>query len=198
MKEYILVSSGFILPANKWFNPLMNTDDYKDSLLKKEGTVELFVKLEGLIAKGGISTSPQATEAYLAYTNDQSFDNYMLLVDMLTDIVKEVGIVPLVRLQVNNPYLSPMGFRLCLELISEYKLTETYQEYAAVPTFFVMGQKADASELATREDRLNSVLKLHGSMSNVRILESLVREKEALAALFKYMLVDFNRGSSHV
>lgn len=65
MRNYILTSSGFILPENKWFSPLSNTDDYKDSLLKKEGSIELFAKLDTLIGNGGINTSPQATEMFL-------------------------------------------------------------------------------------------------------------------------------------
>lgn len=204
MSDYILITSGFIIPQNNLFSPLIESEGYREALLRKESVIELFPKLDRLIDTGQLHSSAVVTEAYMDYLAQPNFDNYIRLVDIFTGVIGQLTLYEFVQLQLNNPYLSPTGFKLCLDMLHPYKFTDSYTDYAAVPSFFTMAAEVNSAEIATRQSRYDKLLNSHGycvsynSPAGHNLLTELVSHQNGFLALFKYMLTDFNRGNKHV
>lgn len=192
----VLLTSGFIIPENKWFTTISDDATYRERLLGDGNGLDLVPKLHALITKGDISSSVTANEAYLNYTNDPSFENYMAMVDIFTDVFKDYNFVKFCKDQVVNSYLSPMGFSLILDILTGWK-SINYSLYEAVPGFFTMAMNSDPKELTTRETRLNKVLDSSTLLSTSGYLTNLIQDKKVFASVFKFILVDFNRGGNY-
>lgn len=205
MSDYILITSGFIIPQNNLFSPLVESDGYREALLREESVIELFPKLDRLIDTGQLHSSAVVTEAYMDYLAQPNFDRYMRLVDIFTGVIGKMSLHEFVQLQFSNPYLSPTGFKLCLDMLRPSELGRTYMEYAAVPSFFTMASEVNSQEVNSRQTRYEKMLGDCGCAVNnqsyaysLNTLTELVSNQKGFLAVFKYMLTDFNRGNKHV
>lgn len=205
MSDYILITSGFIIPQNNLFSPLVESEAYREALLRKESVIELFPKLDRLIDTGQLHSSAVVTEAYMDYLAQPSFDCYMRLVDIFTGVIGKLSLYEFVQLQFSNPYLSPTGFKLCLDMLQPHVLEQSYNDYAVVPSFFTMASEVNSQEVNSRQARYEKMLGGNGCAVNhqthahgLNTLTELVSNQKGFLALFKYVLTDFNRGNKHV
>lgn len=198
MSGYTLVTSGFMIPFNPHFTKLETESTYRDLLLGDSNGLDLVPNLASLIEQGVLYNSSEATEAYLEYNNEPNFVNYMRMVDLFTSIFTEVNMLEFLKTQIHNPYLSPLGFSIVINIITGYDLDENVLLYSSVPTFFTMAKKASREEMATRETRFKEAISNNSGLSSTEIVTRLVHNERVFSSIFKFMLTDFNKGGGHV
>ena len=194
-KDMILVSSGFILPSNRLFSVITKDSTYRNSLLNKRNSTGKDFVLNDLIKTNSLSSSSACNELYAAYVHDSSIDNFLNLVDAITEVFKGVTLKDFLLLQARNTYLSPTGFRLCMDLVSD-KLYNTYREYLVVSSFFRVTNPSEVSqeEINNRINQVERMLKDNDHINFTNVLANLVADKGGLVAFFQYVLTDSNRG----
>lgn len=198
-KEYVLASSGFVIPSNRLFIEVDKDSTYKESVLGKMDSLGKDKTLSRLVEDGGVYSSPVCNETYLRYQDDpKSFDNYIAMVDILAEVFTEVDFKDFIRIQANNTFLSPLGFKLISDLV-RYELGTTYKDYLVATSFFKLPQTGQVSnkEIASRQELVEAIFKDNRNWKAVNVLSDLMGNKPALAAFFKFMLTDSNRGGSY-
>lgn len=197
-KEMILVSSGFIIPSNRLFSVVTKDTTYRNSILSKKNGTGKDVILDELIKTGTLNSSATCNDLYTAYVHDSSADNLLNLVDAIAEVFKGLSLKDFMMTQAKNTYLSPLGFKLCMDLATD-KLHKTYREYLVSPSFF---RVAKPSEISSDEisARISSVEKLFTSdyrLNFVTVIAGMMADKGPLAAFFQYVLTDSNRGGMY-
>jgi len=194
-KDVILVSSGFIIPSNRLFSVITKDSTYRDSLLNKRNGTGKDITLNDLIKSNSLSSSGACNELYSAYIHDSSTENYLNLVDAITEVFKGVSLKDFLLLQARNTYLSPVGFRLCIDLVSD-KLYKTYREYLVAPSFFRVMKPSDNAneEINKRVIQVERLLAGNDHINFTNVLANLMADKGGLVAFFQYVLTDSNRG----
>lgn len=201
MSDYIVSLSGFIFKENNLFVKAEKSMDYKESILGKFSNIDLYPKLKKLVASGDMHTSPIATQAYLEYVNDPTAVNYIRLIDIFADVMDGDSLLALVKNQTNNPYLSPIGFNFCMDVLDHGQFLKSHMTYEVMPTFFnVIGNLTKHDEFGKRPERLERFLKSRAQSCGGFIDEitCLVQNKKLFTSFFKFLLVDFNKGGSYV
>ena len=194
-KEMILVGSGFIVPNNRLFNVVTKDSTYRDSLLSKRNGTGKDIILSELINAGALSSSEACNSLYTAYVHDSSIDKFMDLTDAICEVFKGTSLKDFMLLQARNTYLSPTGFKLCMDLATD-KLYQTYREYLVAPSFFRVTKPTDNSteEIGKRVTQVEKLFKDSTSRNFIDILSAMMNDKGSLVAFFQYVLTDSNRG----
>lgn len=193
-KEMILISSGFLIPSNRLFTVVTKDSTYRNSILgKKNGTNNDNV-LSSLIQSGSLSSSAVCNDLYTTYLHNPNYETYMTLVDTLAEVFGDISLSDFVMHQARNVYLSPIGFKLCTDLLSD-KLFKTYKEYLVAPSFFrVTNPQAVSPEEINR--RVTEVQRLltNNRSTFIEFLSVAMNDKGSIPAFFQYTLTDSNRG----
>lgn len=194
-KEVILVGSGFIIPSNRLFTVVTKDSSYRDSVLGKRNGTGKDSTLNELIKAGGLSSSAVCNELYTNYVHDSSTENFLKLVDAITEVFKGVSLEEFLKLQARNTYLSPVGFKLCLDLATD-KLYKTYREYLVASSFFRVTPPAEGSteETNNRINQIDRLIKSKSIPTFTKALSTMMVDKGSLVAFFQYVLTDSNRG----
>lgn len=194
-KDMILVSSGFIIPSNRLFDLVTKDNTYRESVLGKRNGVAKDAILSDLVKAGALSSSATCNDVYLKYTHNPTFDNYIEMVDIVSEIFKPISLIEFMKIQARNTYLSPLGFKLCMDMVTD-RLYKTYRDYSVAPSFFRLAKPSDISpeEILRRETEINKIFKHNPNISFADIFASMIQDRGALPAFFQYVLTDSNRG----
>lgn len=197
-KNLILISSGFIIPSNRLFSVVVKDSTYRDSVLGKRNGVGRDIVLANLIKDGMLSSSASCNDRYTNHIHNPSYDTFMTLVDTLAEIFGGISLQEFAKLQARNAYLSPLGFKFCLDLLGD-KLITSYKEYLVAPSFFRITNPEDISpeEVNRRLNEIERVTKYNKNMSFLDILSVMMNDKGSIQAMFQYVLTDSNRGGMY-
>lgn len=114
--EMIVATSGFILPANNYFYEFEPDSDIDDilnrSIVVNNSTVHEFYK------KQDVYKSESISKVYKDYITNKSFDNYIKLLDISMDILKDINCELFFKMQLTNRYLSPISLNFCKDLLT--------------------------------------------------------------------------------
>lgn len=185
----ILTTSGFILPDNKYFEQLDSMDVFFNEYLGGPSLTGLNRSLSDVIDQGLISTSKIASEAYLEYISNPNFDSYILLVDIVSEVFRNISYLDLLKLQVNNSFLSPMGFKMLLELPCHNKISSDFSSYSMLPSFLIGQHNFNHKELSTREGRIKELEGTRGRFLEAPVvIQQLLSFRESFLTFFKLVL----------
>lgn len=202
MSEYILLSSGFLIPASKWFTPIESDPTYRTHLLSREGGADHDSNLADLIKSNSIYSSKECNEAFLQYQHKPSFEGYMRMVDIFTEIFAGTDLGKFYDIQTRNPYLSPLGFSMLNDSLS-YKFHLNYKQYGLVPSFFRLVKDTSFPDMETRKALAIETKKRTEIFDNKQynifnqFVYELTEDRNVFSMFFKYMLTDSNRGNSY-
>lgn len=199
MSEYILLTSGFIIPTNRWFSPIEKDTSYLAQLLSREGSTSQDNHLTSLIDSKAIYSSKECNEIFLAYQHKPSFEGYMKMVDILTEIFSAVDLIKFFDIQTRNLFLSPLGYNLLTDVITT-KFQTTYKQFAMAPSFFRTIKETSFEDMEGRRKIANELKKRHYYPSvdrnpTLNRLNDLSADRNVFAIFFKYLLTDSNRGN---
>lgn len=201
MTDYVLLSSGFIIPKNRWFSPVEKENTYLTQLLNRVPNTVNDSHLTSLINLNAIYSSKECNEIYLNYQHKPSFENYMRMIDILSEIFSEIDIGKFFEIQSKNIYLSPLGFGFINDTMTS-AFIQNYKQYAMVPSFFRTVKDTNFSDMEARKKVLNETRKtsylFHGHRNvTLTFLTDLSQNRDVFATFFRYMLTDSNRGNSY-
>lgn len=197
-KEMILVSSGFIIPSNRLFSVVTKDTTYRNSILSKKSGTGKDVILDELIKAGTLNSSATCNDLYTAYVHDSSVDNLLNLVDAIAEVFKGLSLKDFMMTQAKNTYLSPLGFKLCMDLATD-KLHKTYREYLVSSSFFRVAKPSEVhpDEILNRISTVEKIYKDSQHLNFVSVISSMMADKGSLPAFFQYVLTDSNRGGMY-
>ena len=90
--KQILTTSGFILPDNQYFKILTKEDISDISIFNRTALLTTNSAMSTMAETNQIYYSPIASKAYLDYMSDNSFENYLRMVDITSEIFSNIGI----------------------------------------------------------------------------------------------------------
>lgn len=198
-KKYLLVGSGFLIPSNSLFVEIDKDPTYKESVI---GAVDAMSKdkiLSRIVEDGGVYSSAVCNEAFLQYQEKpKSFDTYIRLVNIMADIFDQCDFKDFLLVQSRNTFLSPVGFKLVTDILG-YRILDTYRDYLILPSFFRIPDqsKIDLEELDKRQNYISKMMNDNVKITASDFVADLATNKEVLAAVFKFMLTDSNRGAAY-
>jgi GTP-dependent phosphoenolpyruvate carboxykinase len=187
---YILIASGFILPQNEYFEVLTKEKISNTSIFNRTVLVTTNSTVASLVDTGQIYHSESATEAFIKYENSGSFEDYMRMVDMASDILGRVDYNKFFELQASNRFISPYSLKMCVDLLKK-RFAATHHEYGVVP--FNIRFSADNGKSETQIQETVKILrnsKTFGTNTWEQLLAGLANDRNAFSTFFKYIFVD--------
>lgn len=188
VNQFILTTSGFILPASPYFT-VLSTDKITDnSILNRNLVTTTDNNISEFIKSNTIYHSEVANEAYKKYLNDQSFESFIHLVDITIEVLSQVNFNTFFEIQANNRNLSPIAFMFCLDVISGH-LPKKYNQYSTIP----LSVRFTSSTHVTNENisKNKSLLKENLRTSQwPSFISELTEHREAFSTFFKFIFTD--------
>jgi hypothetical protein len=190
MTDYIIASSGFILPANNYFKPFEPKDTITDAIFNRSIVTSLNPQVLKFYQDKNVFRSETINSALNDYLSTKSFEDYINLINIATDIFKEIDFSSFFKLQATNVNLSPISFKFCLDVVSG-KFISNYNEYSIIPfnIRFVINNGLTNDKVL---DNIRQLEKSSYYISNWEtFLSELSNNKDALLTFIKYILADY-------
>ena len=190
MTDYIIASSGFILPANNYFKPFEPKDTITDAIFNRSIVTSLNPQVLKFYQDKNVFRSETINSALNDYLSTKSFEDYINLINIATDIFKEIDFSSFFKLQATNVNLSPISFKFCLDVVSG-KFVSNYNEYSIIPfnIRFVINNGLTNDKVL---DNIRQLEKSSYYISNWEtFLSELSNNKDALLTFIKYILADY-------
>lgn len=188
---YLLTSSGFILSDNKHYEVLTYDQASDASLFARTSFANTNSSLLEEVKSNQIYHSVAANNAYAKYATTGSFEDYMDLVDLATDILTAGDYLSFFAIQAGNKNMSPISFRMCVELYN-FTFLKTYPKYITVPANIRLTSDngLTSSQIAAniREFKKNNMSEYTSNW--VLLLSELADNRGAFSTFFKYVFVD--------
>ena len=189
--DYILLTTGFLVPQNSYFNLLRKEDNYIKELFNRSQGKIINNEILNFFKENEVYTSSTINNVYKNYIENKNFDNFISLVNIATDIFKNISFIEFIKVQMTNKHISPISISFCLDLV-ENKFIEKHTSYYMIPANI----KFSLNNGLTKDKILENIKKaekgdIFGYIENwENILSNLMINKEAFETFFKYIFVD--------
>lgn len=190
--NFIISSGGFIIPANNYFKPFDPKGPDIDSIFNRTMASSINPEILRFYQDKNVYSSDLINKAFQSYFADDSFDNYINLINIMLDIFKEIDFLTFFKLQAANSNLSPISFKFCLDVVSE-KFITNYMDYAIVPfniRFIINNGVTEAKAL----ENIRKIEKscLYNQINNWETyLSRLANDRDAMITFIKYIFADY-------
>ncbi len=190
--DIIISTSGFLLKKNQYFTDFTEDDATSDLIFNRDIITSTNKEIIDYYIHNDVYRSRSANIAYKDYNSESTFEHYIALVDIVTDIVKDMDYITFFKLQAANTHLSNMAFQFCLDVTSRKFLTN-YRDYAILP--FSLRFTIDNGLTTTKT--LDNIKSLEKNFSNNLqntwddLLIELINNKPAMLTFYKFIFADF-------
>lgn len=189
-KLYILTTSGFILPDNKHYSVLTESKVMDTSIFNRSSLVNSDSVIAELTKSNSVHHSEEANNVYKKYEINKSFEDYVGMLDIACEVLSKINYQTFFELQANNPHMSPVSFKFCMDIYTG-SLINNYAQYNAMPfsARFSLNNSADKKILLDNTRRLHThKAERYNDWSSV--LADLYLDRNAFATFFKYIFCD--------
>lgn len=187
----ILTTSGLVFHANEHFELLDIDKLINNSILntKSRNTTELNSELLTRIKNLGVHSSKTANEAYDKFKTDRSFENFIRLTEIASDILSPIPPKEFFLLQAENKYISNLSFMMLLELANGNFETNHHRYSMYTNAVRIIRDKPISTEEAL--DNLKAMKRtVEYAYPNWNIfISQMSRDKDAFASFFYCMFV---------
>ncbi len=188
--DYILTTSGFILPNNPYYVDLNESQVENTSIFDKTTFISADNDLANYIKNNRIHTSPTANKAYATYIANPTFENYIELIDIATNVLSKINHTTFFEVQASNKNMSPMSFMFCLDVLSR-NFADKHLQYNAIP---LNARLAVVEHITNEQIRINNEkLRKCDTVLNKTwetFLSRLASKKPEFLTFFRYVFVD--------
>lgn len=190
--DLIIATSGFLLKKNQYFTFFTEDDVTSDLIFNRDIVTSTNKETIDYYIRNDVYRSRAVDIAYINYNGEPTFENYIALVDIVTDIVKDMDYITFFKLQAANTHLPNMSFQFCLDVTSRKFLTN-YRDYAILP--FSLRFTIDNGLTTTKS--LDNIKALEKNFSNTMnnswdsLLLDLIKDKQAMLTFYKFIFADF-------
>jgi len=189
--NYILLTTGFLVPANSYFNIASKEYNFiKDLFNRTQGNV-INSEILDFFKENEVYTSSIINNAYKKYLENKNFDNLISLVNITTDIFKNISFIEFIKLQMTNKHLSPISISFCFDLVED-NFIEKHANYYVIPSNikFNLNNNLTKDKILENIKKIEKGNKFHVIENWENILSKLIVNKEAFETFFKYIFVD--------
>lgn len=190
MSDFIIASSGFILPHNNYFKPFDPKDELGDAIFNRSIGSSVNPEILKFYQDKNVYRSETINKAYNDYIASQSFEDYINLINIAIDIFKEIDFSAFFKLQATNINLSPMSFKFCLDVVSG-KFNSNYNDYAIIP----FNIRFIINNGLTNDKSLCNIKELEKQSFFINnwetFLSDLADNKDRFLVFFRYIFADY-------
>lgn len=190
----VFATSGFVIPLTGYHTPYVETQGLQETLFARAFKSTSDQITREFFKNSGIYISDTAKRLYDDYLAAPSYDKYIAIVDMTTDILKNTTPKEFFRWQVGCKHISSISLMFCKDVITG-KFQKNYNSYnvlSASARFMInnntTSEKANALWLEFDRDLKSSP---YQGNSWVHLLTPLMGDKAAFLTFFKHIFVDY-------
>ena len=191
--QTVFTTSGFVVPLTPYHVPYKEVGGLTTGYFSKMFASNSDQMLREYFTQNNVFISETAKRLYDNYTNDQSLENFMAIVDMVSELLNGCTPEEFFEWQMGSRHISNISVMFCLDVTSN-RFIRTYQTYSVLGfnSRFVINNGSTAQEANYNF----SVVKRHlqnNSYSNswVHLLAPLMSNRAAFVTFFKHIFVDF-------
>jgi len=187
---HILTTSGFIIPNNNYYTVLTKDKIADTSIFNRTVLYSVNSGINKLIDTNQIYHSEVANKAYKKFEGSGSFEDFIFMVDIATDILSKIDYDEFFKLQANNPHISAFGIKMCEELLNGM-FFKTYRQYAIFPFNLRFSiNNGLTSERIEENLKIMRNSKKRSLATWQNLLSKLANDRSAFCTFFKYIFVD--------
>jgi len=187
--SFILTTSGFILPYSPYYI-ILSPDKITDtSILNRNQVTTTDNNISEFIKSNVIYQSEVANNAYKSYLYDQSFSNYVNMIDISIDILSNINFNTFFEIQASNRNLSPVAFMFCLDLVSG-NLPTKFKQYLSLPLFTRFNSNKDVSNEYIIKNKSLLKANMKNNTTWHYFISDLADYREAFSIFFSFLFVD--------
>lgn len=187
--DYIVASSGFIIPKNHYYQQFDPKESPADAFFNRNTIMTNNTKIIEFYKDHNVYRSEVISKALNDYINYNSFDNYIRLIDITTDVFKDITFMEFFKTQATNSYLSNLSYKFCLDVLGG-KFTNNHKDYSIAPfnIRFITDKCLTSVDVNRRITEFEKASVFNNSWSN--FLTELAENKQAFVTFFKYLFAD--------
>lgn len=189
----VFTTSGFVLPLTAYLTPFKEISGISETLFSNVFATSSDQMLREYLKNSDVHISDTAKKLYDTYSNEPTLDNFMAVVDMVTDTLRLVTPVQFFQWQTGSRHISEISLLFCQDVVTG-KFVENYKTYNVLGfnSRFVISNGMTAQEAALRWQQINKVLISRGvTTSWTRLLTPLMNDRAVFMTFFKHIFVDF-------
>ena len=185
--------SGFILPLTPYHAPYNEVNGLSESLFSKAFAATSDQMLRKFFKSNNIFVSDTARKLYDDYAHTPSTDNFMKIVDMVAETLREVTPVQFFCWQASSKHISNISLMMCKDLLSmEFLHTHTSYAVISANSRFCLNNSITTQQAATTNaDFQNLLTRSSSSNSWTALLAPLMGNRAAFLTFFRHIFVDF-------
>lgn len=189
----VFTTSGFVLPLTAYLTPFKEISGISETLFSNVFATSSDQMLRGYLKNSDVCISDTAKRLYDAYSNESTLDNFMAVVDMVTDTLRSVTPAQFFQWQTGSRHISAVSLMFCQDVVSG-KFVENYKTYNVLgfSSRFVINNGMTAQDAAGHWRRINDAL-ISRNLSNswTDLLGPLMNDRGVFMTFFKHIFVDF-------
>lgn len=187
MSKKILTTTGFLLPENESYKVFEEQSSQFDNFMGRNNDYSI-KQLSKYFVENKISLSEQADVLYARYQSEQSYDNFIAMVDFMADILGRVECLTFMEWQAYNRHIPSMSLMLCRDLITgNHNYANKYDNLTRLSRF-VTNVTITKEEGLKRFKTMTEGVDL-GTVTWIRALEPLMGNKGNFLSVFRYIFV---------
>lgn len=187
MTKKILTTTGFLLPDNESYKVFEEQSSQLDNFIGRNNDYAI-KSLSNYFIENKISVSEQADVLYSRYQSDQSYNNFIAMVDFMADVLGRVDCATFMEWQAYNRHMPAMSLMLCRDLITRNHSNSNKYNNLTRLSRFVMNVTITKDEGLKRFKTMTEGVDIK-SISWVYALEPLMANKGNFLSVFRYLFV---------
>ena len=196
-KNFILTTSGFILPKTQYYTHVENNDQVENIIFNRVIASADSTSLKDFFVENSIYSSSEANTYLKEYLNNESFENYLRLINFTATIFEDLDLILFFKLQAQNKFLSKTSFDFCVFLLENYnrynydELHTVFHYYFTLPYSLRFQLKNDHLEIEKRMVKMDKLLSNPFVVKSMPVLlANLATTPEAFSSFFRYLFTD--------
>lgn len=202
MKQ-IITSTGFCLPANQYYTPFAHDNVIADEIFNRSLIKSSDYTLAAYFRDNEIYTSTTVNNLYNEYRVDPSYKNFMLLVDLASEIFTASSFLDFITWQMTNPYASATTVMFCADLVngklsgmSIYGNTPYNSRFNVNTTLTNEKIRQSVDALAKKFQKEAALMKSSDPMDTrittwVELFSRLMKNRNDFLSFYRYVLCDY-------
>lgn len=190
----VFTTSGFIVPLTPYHNAYADVNGIGESIFAKAFASSSDQMLREYFKNSRIHISETGKKLYDDYTAEPSIDNFIAVVDMVTDVFKTITPEMFFQWQAGSKHISSSSMMFCKDLVSGKFLTN-YNTYNVLGfnSRFAINNGVTSQEATANWRDIDKHLSVYVNQKNswVELLTPLMGNRAAFMTFFKHIFVDF-------
>lgn len=192
MTNKILTTSGFILPNNPHYTPFKKSDNPGEDILNRNLVTSRNSSVLDFFGNNEVCVSYAVNNLYKSYLADPSYDNFIKLVDIACEIIKDVDLKTFIQWQVYGMNNTNISLSFCKDLI-DGTLVTSYNSYNVIPSGsrFVVNNNRTKQEADKAIRDIEKNYYSYNSINWNNLISGFMDNRNLFITFYKYIFTDY-------